>query len=120
MTPLFSEIQDVYEILSNVCSLYSTIPKEVIDEAFKFSEKYYREKYGTDDYRYREVFAQKQSGDFESIDRLRAVVHCEVEGAPHIHPVKGFEWSHCQQCSYIDSLSIKWEGKPKGLGQPAP
>jgi hypothetical protein len=108
---MFKKIADVYEIL-RVTDCYSSLPKEIINLATKFTLKFYLEKYGKDDYRYREIFALSQASDFwENVESFRALVHSEVIGSPHGVIELKSTFDHCTHCEYLCRLYKKWNIK---------
>jgi len=109
-------LKDLYDWL--VALEYSTGPASEVKPLLEKILASFKTKYGEDDFRVKEVFAQIQAFDLE---KIRYIVHADLDGCQPIdeegHGVHGY---YCQHCDYLTSVKKNWELKLKDVSNHNP
>ena len=130
-TLTFQDLDQAYCVIENFD--FGTIDRRMYQNAVKYFLKYCKENFGTNDYRYRELFALIHKDGWEGTFDVRALTHAISLGCPHTEqlqceksrtpleehgeqacekdPELHYKRGCCSHCRHLERIKEKWEKK---------
>jgi len=132
-TLMFSDLDQAYCVIENFD--FGTIERPTFKKAVNYILKYCKDNFGTDDYRYRELFALIHKDGWEGTFDVRALCHAISLGCPHTEQkdcersrtpleehgeqacerdkenLPDYKRGKCSHCRHLEGIKEKWEKK---------